>query len=233
MRYYRAGILIMISLIMIFSKTYPQKSKNPILEKLDVKALLKKLENYKKDNGTFREGNVIINFFKQADIQHSYYLDYSEENLTTGVLISISGDERNGYKKEIAYRSKPKKEVIYYYPNVNIKNIEYRYSDKELRKNSGNTEYPIDYRLEYSEKGVLINSIKIGDVFRFSVPDVKKVIFKRDQDAVISTIEGLYDSEEPVWKVIYSSPRLGSCEIEINATSGNIISDYTHIKTVE
>lgn len=234
MKYIRS-LFIMVVPIMMQCKINHHVSNNPNMEKLNIESLLKKIDSHTKngqgEGKSFKEGNLVIDFYKLQSNEN--LINYSEENLSNGMFTHVSGNLTDGFMKETVDRNNPRIEIIKYYPNGHVHSIEYKYSDKYLKSNPGNIEYPIETSLFYNEDGTLLKSNNINDTFKFSIVDVRKLLSQKGDGLIIVRIDGVNHPVEPIWKIKYFTSDLGLCDMIIDAATGNIISDVHHITTIE
>lgn len=207
-------------------------------EKLKTKALLHRVAVYRKKIGggktgvvpfSFREDNLVINLDVGQNGQFSSDLDYTEEDVNTGKVVRISGNERNGYIRQTYNVNFPEMETVGYYPSGNVQGTDVQYSDRNLKHFPGDTHYPIGRSFLYNESGGLIKATDMNDVFKFSIKDVRKLLSQRDPNAKIYMINGSTYPDGSFWKISFLSETLGTCYMVIDASDGRIITDYKHI----
>ena len=189
-------------------------------------------------NASIQNKDSIIEFSSLNDKKHLYY---AVEDLKTGKIINVNGDPISGYRNESYYINDLILEIRTYYSDNKLRSVSHIHIDR-LHENyvplgySADIRYPIGISEIYNNVGKLTQTIDYDKILTFSYNDLIKFLKTKDKKIILNSISiNLIEKNngEINWDVRYTSSTEGLSLLTIDAKSGKVLNEHTHIQIIE
>ena len=210
-------ILLMILMSCLTNNGHAQETLKPI----DIGGFVRTIFRFSNGNEhkTVTSGDSVISFDHYLP---SEILFFKIENLKSGITEFIRGAKKFGYEYEVKKRGDSLAEKRQYFGNGKLKSIE-----KEIVKEDFENpvlKFPLGFKKNYNESGLLINTINYNKLYKFRYNDVLKYLRKHDKSGIRVTSILAFDNgkDDAVWHVNYVSNEKGFSFLSIDAGNGKI-----------